>query len=119
LAIATLIMHVMRIFICLPRFEDVTAVSGVPAKTRQALMEFGEFIEALGRQRFDERPVTEILSRLLDLQVTWMPWRGVKTLRAMSRAENVKVLLSVAREFDARDVEGAGVCADFWRKLRL
>ncbi len=92
----------------LTAFQDVTAVSGVPAKTRQALMEFGEFIEALGA-KVHERPVTEILSSLLDLSGYVDALEEEKTVEAMSRAENVKELLSVAREFDARDVEGRGV----------
>ncbi len=92
----------------LTAFQDVTAVSGVPAKTRQALMEFGESIESLGA-KVHQRPVTEVLSSLLDLSGYVKALEEEKTVEAMSRVENVKELLSVAREFDARDAEGRGV----------
>lgn len=92
----------------LTAFQDTTAVSGVPAKTRQALMEFGEFIESLGSKVHDHS-VTEILRNLLDLSGYLIALEEEKTVEAASRAENVKELLSVAREYDARDVEGHGV----------
>jgi DNA helicase-2/ATP-dependent DNA helicase PcrA len=92
----------------LTAFQDVTAVQGVPAKTRQALMEFGEFVESLGA-KVHERPVTEILSSLLDLSGYVKALEEEKTVEAMSRVENVRELLSVAREFDARDAEERGV----------
>ncbi len=89
-------------------FQDVTAVSGVPGKTKQALMEFGEFIEALGA-KVNDRSVAEILSDLLDASGYVKALEEEKTVEAESRAENVKELLSVAKEYDARDVEGRGV----------
>ncbi|NLA06816.1 MAG: DNA helicase PcrA [Firmicutes bacterium] len=92
----------------LTAFQDVNAVSGIAGKTKQALMEFGEFIEALGA-KVNDRSVAEILSGLLDASGYVKALEEEKTVEAASRAENVKELLSVAKEYDARDVEGRGV----------
>lgn len=92
----------------LTAFQRGAGIPGVPAKTKQALTEFGEFIEALSAKVHD-RPVTEILSDLLELSGYLKALEEEKTVEAMSRAENVRELLSVAREFDARDQEGLGV----------
>jgi DNA helicase-2/ATP-dependent DNA helicase PcrA len=92
----------------LTAFQDVTAVSGVPTKTKQALMEFGEFIQSLGAKVHD-RPVTELLRNLLDRSGYVKALEEENTVEAMSRVDNVKELLSVTREYDARDSEGRGV----------
>ena len=92
----------------LTAFQDPTAVSGVPTKTKQALMGFGEFIESLGAKVHD-RPVTELLRNLLELSGYVKALEEENTVESMSRADNVKELLSVTREYDARDAEGRGV----------
>jgi DNA helicase-2/ATP-dependent DNA helicase PcrA len=71
-------------------------------------VEFGESVEALGAN-VHEQPVTKILAGLLDRSGYVKALEEERTVEAMSRVENVKELLSVAREFDARDTEGRGV----------
>lgn len=88
--------------------QDVAAVSGVPAKTREAVAEFGALIEAISSEA-DRLPVTEITRRIIDHSGYVKALEDEHTVEATSRIENVKELLSVTREFDARDQGGRGL----------
>lgn len=88
--------------------QDITAAPGVAAKTRDALAEFGGLIarlaEAAGRL-----PVTEVVRRVIDGSGYIEALEEEHTVEALTRVENVKELLSVTREFDARDQEHRGL----------
>ncbi|MEW6229759.1 MAG: DNA helicase PcrA, partial [Bacillota bacterium] len=88
--------------------QDTTAVPGVAAKTRDALAEFGSMIAELA-QNAPRLPVTEIVRRVMDRSGYVTALEEERTVEALTRVENVKELLSVTREFDARDHEHRGL----------
>ncbi|NLS44561.1 MAG: DNA helicase PcrA [Firmicutes bacterium] len=92
----------------LDAFEEGAGIPGVPDKTKQALTEFSKFVKALNTKIHD-KSLTEILNDLLDASKYIEALEDEKTVEAMSRVENVKELLSVAKEYDIRDIENRGV----------
>lgn len=88
--------------------QDTAAVPGVAAKTRDALAEFGSMLAELA-QSAPRLSVTEIVRRVIDRSGYVTALEEERTVEALTRVENVKELLSVTREFDARDHEHRGL----------
>lgn len=97
--------------------DPAGAVSGVTSKARGALSEFASLILGLAEVA-DKLPVSEIAKRVIDGSGYLKALREERTVEADTRAENIKELLSVTREFDARDSEHRGL-AGFLEEVTL
>ncbi|MDK2930364.1 MAG: ATP-dependent helicase UvrD/PcrA [Bacillota bacterium] len=97
--------------------DPAGAVSGVTSKARAALSEFASLIRGLA-EIADKLPVSEIAKRVIDGSGYLKALREERTVEADTRAENIKELLSVTREFDARDSEHRGL-AGFLEEVTL
>ncbi|MCR4401386.1 MAG: DNA helicase PcrA [Firmicutes bacterium] len=93
------------------------AVSGVTSKARTALSELASLIRGLAEVA-DTLPVFEIAKRIIDGSGYIEALRQERTVEADTRAENIKELLSVTREFDSRDSEHRGL-AGFIEEITL
>ncbi len=88
--------------------RDAGAGPGVATRTKDALAELGAMIEELAEDA-PRLPVTEIVQRVIDRSGYVRALEEERTVEALTRAENVKELLSVTREFDARDSDHRGL----------
>jgi len=97
--------------------DPAAEVPGVASKAKAALSEFASLIRDLADVAA-RLPVYEITKRVIDGSGYLEALKEERTVEADTRAENVKELLSVTREFDARDSESRGL-AGFLEEVTL
>ncbi len=82
----------------------VELCSSITPKARNALIEFSTQMDNL-RQSIDQAPVVSIIESLIR-QIDYMTYLDDKTPQGEARQENVRELLSVAKEYQELGLEG-------------
>ena len=86
--------------------REPESVPGLSAAAIKSVGRFVELVEEL-RAEFEQGPVAELLSALLERSGYLDALRAERTIEAEGRIENLEELVGVAAEFDAnREVEG-------------
>ena len=86
--------------------REPESVPGLGAAAIKSIGRFVELVEEL-RAEFEQGPVAELLSALLERSGYLDALRAERTIEAEGRIENLEELVGVAAEFDAnREVEG-------------
>jgi DNA helicase II / ATP-dependent DNA helicase PcrA len=92
-------------------------VPGLAARSAKAIEGFNGLMSGLRQMAADRRPVGDIAEAILDQTGYIAELQNSSDLQDASRIENLTELVSVAREFDARDP--GGTLADFLEQVSL
>jgi DNA helicase II / ATP-dependent DNA helicase PcrA len=92
-------------------------VPGLAARSAKAIEGFNELMNGLRQMSADRRPVGDITEAILDQTGYIAELQASSDLQDASRIENLTELVSVAREFDARNPGGS--LADFLEQVSL
>jgi DNA helicase II / ATP-dependent DNA helicase PcrA len=92
-------------------------VPGLAARSARAIEGFNELMSGLRRMSASGRPVGDIAEAVLDQTGYVADLQASSDLQDASRIENLTELVSVAREFDARQPRGS--LADFLEQVSL
>ena len=84
--------------------ENVASCGTITPKARQALSNFAGIITDL-RTSIDDAPVVAIIESLMR-RIDYMPFLDDRTPQGEARQENVRELLSVAKEYQEHGLEG-------------
>ena len=92
-------------------------VPGLPARSARAIEGFNELMNALRTMAVDRSPVGDLADAILDRTGYVAELQASSDLQDASRVENLTELVSVAREFDARNP--GGTLAEFLEQVSL
>jgi len=92
-------------------------VPGLAARSAKAIEGFNDLMSGLRQMAADRRPVGDIAEAILDQTGYIAELQNSSDLQDASRIENLTELVSVAREFDARNP--GGTLADFLEQVSL
>ena len=92
-------------------------VPGLPARSARAIEGFNELMNALRTMAVDRSPVGDLADAILDRTGYVAELQASSDLQDASRIENLTELVSVAREFDARNP--GGTLAEFLEQVSL
>ncbi|MGI9027800.1 MAG: ATP-dependent helicase, partial [Candidatus Saccharimonadales bacterium] len=83
---------------------QIELCNGITPKARKALAEFAETIETV-RETIEQAPVVSVIESLIR-RIDYMVYLDDKTPQGEARQENVRELLSVAKEYQELGLEG-------------
>jgi len=92
-------------------------VPGLPARSARAIEGFNELMSALRTMAEERSPVGDVADAILDRTGYVAELQASSDLQDASRIENLTELVSVAREFDARNP--GGTLAEFLEQVSL
>jgi DNA helicase-2/ATP-dependent DNA helicase PcrA len=97
--------------------ERVASIPGMPARSTRAVESFSELISGLRAAAESRMPIGDLAEAVLDRTGYVTELQASGDLQDASRIENLKEMVSVAREFDTQ--RPGGTLADFLEQVSL